>query len=82
MVTVVRTKEELDVAGIMITGHNLLALDCEGVELSRAGNVCIVQIATPSHCYLFDVLGLDRNSKVVLYVKRILEDPNIVKIIQ
>ena len=37
---------------------DLLAVDCEGVRLSRSGALTLVQIATASHVYLIDVMTL------------------------
>jgi len=36
----------------------IIAVDCEGVELGRDGILCLIQIATDSHVYIFDVLSL------------------------
>lgn len=39
----------------------VVAVDCEGVNLSREGKLCLIQIATPKKVYLFDILkGGDR----------------------
>lgn len=34
-----------------------VAVDCEGVQLSRTGRLCLVQIAGPDVVYFFDVVG-------------------------
>jgi exonuclease 3'-5' domain-containing protein 1 len=36
----------------------IIAVDCEGFELGRDGILCLIQIATDSHVYIFDVLSL------------------------
>jgi len=36
----------------------IIAVDCEGVELGRDGVLCLIQIATDAHVYIFDVLSL------------------------
>jgi hypothetical protein len=81
-VTIVRTMQDLqEQARSAIKDAQLLALDCEGVDLSRIGSVCIVQVSTPSHCFLFDVLGLVPSSEIVVFLKTILEDRATTKII-
>lgn len=36
-------------------GEKELSLDCEGMALSRTGQLCILQIATGARVYVFDV---------------------------
>lgn len=60
----------------------VLALDCEGVDLGRCGELSIIQISSRNNrCYIFDVLKLDKTSHVVLFLKKLLENQNIVKIV-
>jgi exonuclease 3'-5' domain-containing protein 1 len=59
----------------------LVALDAEGVDLSRHGKISIVQIATPEQCFLLDVLGRQPTDPLVSWLGKILSDPSIVKII-
>jgi hypothetical protein len=42
------------------TSNNLLAVDCEGVSLSRKGELTILSIATREKAYLFDVLKIGK----------------------
>ena len=60
-----------------------LALDCEGVGLCRLGEVSLVQLATPSECFLFDVLKEKKPlfSAHVMLLKKVLESADCVKII-
>jgi len=37
-----------------------LSVDCEGVDLGRFGELCLVQVATTQKVYLFDVVVLGR----------------------
>lgn len=69
---------ELDAA---FGGVATLALDAEGVDLSRAGSISIVQLATPEACYLFDVLGKAPDDPLVAWLRGPLEDAAVVKII-
>ena len=60
----------------------VLALDCEGVDLGRCGELSIIQVSSRNNrCYIFDVLKLDKTSHIVLFLKRLLENTNIVKIV-
>jgi exonuclease 3'-5' domain-containing protein 1 len=83
-VTVIsKATSEMDVNAckIELDSVNLMAFDCEGVDLSRHGKLCIIQLATENKCYLFDVMGLSKDSKIVTLIKQYLEDPSICKII-
>ena len=72
----------LQAARDAISREKLLTLDSEGVDLGRCGRTCVVQIGTQSSgCFLFDTLDHDSTSPVVQYLKEILEDRSITKII-
>ncbi len=43
------------------TSNNLLSVDCEGVSLSRKGELTILSIATREKAYLFDVLKIGKD---------------------
>lgn len=63
-----------------IMAFPIVAVDCEGVSLSKEGKLCLIQIATPKKVYLFDVLkGGDR-----LFFDRglryLLESTKIIKV--
>jgi len=52
----------------------IIAVDCEGFELGRDGILCLIQVATDSHVYIFDVLSLG----TILFdqgLRYILENP-------
>ena len=55
------------------TSNNILAVDCEGVSLSRKGELTILSIATREKAYLFDVFKI---GKTIFSggLKEILED--------
>ncbi|XP_028413299.1 piRNA biogenesis protein EXD1-like [Dendronephthya gigantea] len=42
------------------TGNSLVAVDCEGVSLSRKGELTILSIATREKAYIFDVFKVGR----------------------
>lgn len=59
----------------------ILSMDCEGIDLSRDGQISIIQLSTRERCFLFDVLGLDGKSEAIIALKPILESTSILKII-
>jgi len=59
----------------------VIALDLEGVDLSRAGRISIVQVSTPAHCFLIDVLGKGPDDLVVCWLRSLLQSENILKVI-
>ena len=58
-----------------------VAVDVEGVDLGRDGCISLIQVATPNHCFLFDVLNKDPSDSVVIWLKFLLENADITKII-
>lgn len=67
--------------------EDILALDCEGIFLSKNGRLTLLQLATLSgEVYIFDILkggslmflGLDKDKRGL---KAVLENKNIVKVI-
>jgi len=59
----------------------VIALDLEGVDLSRAGRISIVQVSTPARCFLIDVLGKGPDDLVVSWLRSLLQSENILKVI-
>ena len=37
-----------------------LAVDCEGVDLSKTGKLCLIQVGTKETVFCFDVIALGR----------------------
>lgn len=64
-----------------IEGFDILALDCEGVDLGRNGQITIIQLSTPSRSFLFDVHEVAVDAEMVNFLRVVLENPNIIKII-
>lgn len=62
-------------------GVGVVGLDTEGVDLSRLGSITIVQISTPTRCFLLDVLGKSNENALVCWLRELLENPSIVKIV-
>jgi len=59
----------------------VVALDAEGVDLSREGTISIVQLATPSRCFLVDVQGKVPDDPLIAWLRTILESREIIKVI-
>ena len=54
----IETEDQVYTALDDINKHRLLAVDIEGVKLSRTGKICIIQIATINQIYVFDIIKL------------------------
>ena len=59
----------------------VVALDAEGVNLGRQGQITIVQLATPAQCFLLDVLHKEPSDPLIGWLRSVLEDPGVVKVI-
>jgi len=57
----------------------IIAVDCEGVNLGRNGRLCLVQVATPTKAYLFDII---EGGAAVFDsgLRQLLEDPAVLKV--
>eukprot|EP00668_Euglena_longa_P040919 GGOE01053852.1.p1 GENE.GGOE01053852.1~~GGOE01053852.1.p1 ORF type:complete len:312 (+),score=76.23 GGOE01053852.1:82-936(+) len=81
-VRVVDHDDEADTCRGELAAEDTLALDCEGVHLSRYGKLSLVQIGTRGgRCFLFDVLNCTAESPIVQLLACLLESPAITKII-
>ena len=61
--------------------HNaLLAVDCEGVDLSRKGTLTIITVATEEKVYIFDVLELGKRATVRSGLREILDNNSCTKL--
>ncbi|KAK1859820.1 hypothetical protein I4F81_002414 [Pyropia yezoensis] len=65
-------------AAAYLSTFRTLAVDCEGVALSRSGRLCLVQIASPRRAYLFDTVTC---AGVLAPVRALLEDPSVTKLL-
>lgn len=55
-----------------VLGLSVLAWDCEGVDLGRFGEVCLVQLATPAPrtvCYVLDLLSKDAARDILAFAR-------------
>ena len=83
-VTVIYSMAELEIFQLAAAGVDLVAVDCEGVNLSRFGSLTLVSVALdPFHIYLFDIIQPDIELQVAQLdiLRGILESPVIVKLI-
>jgi ribonuclease D len=75
------SSDDIHEAIACLSEATILALDCEGVDLGRSGEICVIQLSTKDLCFLFDVHELTASCELVVSLKTILEDENIIKII-
>lgn len=72
---------EVDALSSFDTTQKLLAVDLEGIDLGRHGQISLVQIATPTQCFVVDVLDRTATDPLVQWLRCLLEDPTVTKII-
>jgi ribonuclease D len=61
---------------------HIVALDIEGVDLGRNGQISLVQISPePTKCFLLDVLHHDKDSPLVCWLRGMLESKSVLKVI-
>lgn len=65
----------------VFSNENIIVLDADGVDLSRQDVICIVQLATREQCFILDVHGKSSDDALVVWLRGILEDDTITKII-
>ena len=65
----------------VFAGVSVIALDAEGVSLSRLGRISIVQLSTPDCCVIVDVLDKAPGDPLVGWLRNLLENERVVKII-
>ena len=95
-VTVVDSSETLSRCRLALSGHLLLAFDCEGPNLGRRAGFWRIKFATREECFIIDVHGTVHTpvqarawepfpstwtADVVAVVKPVLEDKEVCKII-
>lgn len=56
--TFVDTVEKAEKALLQLKYVSTLYVDGEGIDLGRTGPLCLLQVATDSHVYLFDIIML------------------------
>lgn len=79
----------MDEAVAQCASCDVIAVDCEGVNMSRVGPVTLLQVATDTDAYLFDVQAMGRACFEMVSdaavtnganLKSVLEDPKVVKL--
>jgi len=76
-VKIVDTKEGLDKAVQIMKGETVLGLDTETRLFGNPPELCLIQIATKTECWLIDPLAIEDISPL----KEVMEDPGIIKAI-
>lgn len=82
----ITTEDHLSASLDRIAQHSVIALDCEGCNLSRTGRVCLIQVAIPSNpteVFLFDLVDMSLGARQLVKhgLGTILADPQITKVI-
>lgn len=86
-VTLVSTVDMLEQFKLVVAGKTMLAIDAEGVDLSRVGEMTVfsigVQVNSGVHVFLFDTISNDADLQTgqIAVLKEILENDQIEKII-
>lgn len=82
-VMIVLGDDEEDASHIISAAQNCtrIGFGMEGVDLSRDGTSCIMQLAFKDQILVIDVLNKPKESRVIAALKSVLEDPSILKII-
>lgn len=79
---VVRDVQECRAATANLGKYTRLAVDCEGVKLSRTGRLCLIQVASPDTVYIFDLIDSDSQALFDAGgLKELLENLSVHKII-
>ena len=61
-------------------GVDAIALDVEGVDLSRLGLISLVQLATKNACFVLDVLNAKPSDPLIRWLRALLES-EVVKVV-
>ena len=59
----------------------VLAIDVEGVDLCRNGEVSLIQIADSEKCVVFDVLKMNTDDPLVNWLRKLIESAEVVKVL-
>lgn len=67
-----------------LSEFNRIAVDCEGVALSRTGRLCLLQLASPNQLFLIDLVGDEPDHARSMFeqggLKRLLQNPKLYKV--
>mmetsp|Transcript_4171 Transcript_4171/g.12537 ORF Transcript_4171/g.12537 Transcript_4171/m.12537 type:complete len:317 (+) Transcript_4171:124-1074(+) len=77
---IVDTLSKAKSASQALSRQKVVAVDCEGVRLSRTGRLCLVQVASTSKVYLYDVVVVGAKVFTEGGLKAVLEDERILKL--
>lgn len=80
VVLVDKDDELLSVAMHDLRAQKIIGVDCEGVNLDRTGELCVIQVSTPDFVYVFDVCAL-RKRLFDAGLRAVLESTGIEKVL-
>lgn len=78
-IVLVDSRETLSSALIQLSRFDVLAVDCEGVDMDRTGKLCVLSIAAENMRFVFDVVALG-NLMFESGLKSLLESQTVVKL--
>jgi len=64
-----------------LLSEKVVAVDVEGVDLSRDGKICLVQIATKSECFILDVLNMPKDHDLICWLATLFQSRTVIKVI-
>lgn len=69
----------MSAAAAKLTQHSRIAVDCEGVALSRKGRLCLVQLASPDDVFIVDIV-VGGAALFDAGLRELLESPRCIKV--
>lgn len=82
--TLIRTEADVDSFSEAVAGASVVAIDCEGCDLSRVGTIELLSLAvTRDQVFLFDFQVKDPvlKERQLAVVKRVLENEDVTKVV-
>jgi hypothetical protein len=82
--TVISTwsEENSDLLEKSFSGVKTVAIDAEGYNLSRDGSITLLTVALEGGiCFVFDVMGKVKDDPLIIWLRTLLEDLSVVKVI-
>ncbi|CAN8062826.1 unnamed protein product [Agarophyton chilense] len=68
----------------VLSAFKRVAVDCEGVALSRTGRLCLLQVASPHHVFVFDLVSSQPAHAENMFqqggLKQLLENRDVYKV--
>jgi ribonuclease D len=77
----IKTTDDLNNFLSKCENKTVIAIDLEGIDLSRIGKISLVTVSFNNENFIFDILNEELNKEQLPIIKNIFEDTNILKII-